>query len=170
MTESQIRCCPFSAAFDLNDEVLRGIELSFLQGYYRTQLTDPHDIGRFYPWEIFLASLPLTEMIPFLLVERYGFAPENLPEIVHQDPERVKARLSDVENRLLEQKHLQRADLKALPYYGFLAVPDGQHSSLSLIMQEMDKHRVPKGRRLLVAVILAGLLGGALLFALWSQA
>jgi hypothetical protein len=161
----QIRVRLFARAFELNEEALRGIDRSFLEGYYRSQLTNPRDIARFYPWEVFLAALPLEQSIPFLLTERYGFGRRELAEIVRWDDAVIQERKAGAYRSLVQQKRLDKADLKELPYYGFLPVPDGHQSSLSLIMRQMDTRRLPQSQWIFIILVLLGILVGALFYA-----
>lgn len=168
LDEEAIRLRLFARAFELNEDALRGIDPAFLENYYRNSLVSAQDVVRFYRWEMFLANLPLPSSLPFLLVERYGFPADRLPSIISWEPEEIARGLADAEAQMKSQKNLESINLKELPFYGFLPVADAPHSSLSVILKDIDGSPLAERRWPIILLILAGLLLGALIFAFLS--
>lgn len=163
-----IRCRLFARAFELNEDALRGVDRNFIEKYFRSSKIPPKDMPRLYRWEIFLAELPLMDAIPLLLIDRYGFPRAAVPEITGWEAEAVERRLGNAEALVTADKKLKRSDMKDLPFYGFLPLPDVEHSSLSRIMRKLDSSAPhPKRETLIMALIIAVVFIIALLYFVW---
>lgn len=164
-----IRCRLFARAFELNEDALRGVDRDFIEKYFRNSRIPPKDMARLYRWEIFLADLPLMDAIPLLLIDRYGFPRAAVPEITGWEAEEVERRLGNAEALIAADRKLKRSDLKDLPFYGFLPLPDIEQSSLSRIMRKLDSTSVhhPKRETLTIALVVALGFIIAILYFVW---
>lgn len=160
-TLQDIRVELFAYAFEVNADAFRGIEKSFLEGYYRNNLKDATSIGAFYPLEIFLLEqVGIERSLTILLMERFHFTPEESARILDKNLENVEDDRKAFRDLAKKHPKIKVDLLSALPHYNFLVEHEPHQTALSHILVSMKTKRFSWGTRVFLTLIILGLVIG----------
>lgn len=155
--ESSIKMRLFQLAYDMNEEALRPIPKNFFENWFRHQHSDPRTVAAAFRWEVTLLELGQHAALLLLLKHRYDFSVASCAAIVNREEAEVSHELTVLETLAVKDKGLELADLKNLPHYGFLDIPELQQTALSQIMNSIRTRETWWAR--LAALFAVGMIG-----------